>query len=416
MTGRLHVLVMAKAPRPGRVKTRLCPPCTPEEAAAVATAALADTLDAVAACGAARKVVALDGEPGPWLPPGFTVVPQRGNDFNERLTNAWADTGGPGIQIGMDTPQVTAAELDGLLAGIDGGSPHPAVLGHALDGGWWAIGWRHADPGAVFAGIPMSVAATGRAQENRLLALGFDLVRARAKRDIDTIDDLTAVAAEFPSLRTATVASGLADRPVLRADDGTAFPLDPLRWHAEPSPQEQTLLAAMASPVLDVGCGPGRLVLGIARQGKVALGVDPAPAAVAFARDRGAPVLQRSVFDPLPGAGRWRTIVLADGNIGIGGDPARLLRRCRELLAADGTVVVEVLGPGSGWRPYRVRLERGNQHSPWFNWAVVDAEAIAGLAAAAGLELRHLQHVTDERRWFAHLGRPVTGERSIVVA
>jgi glycosyltransferase A (GT-A) superfamily protein (DUF2064 family) len=407
---------MAKSPRPGLVKTRLCPPCSPEEAAAVATAALSDTLEAVAGCGAARKVVALDGAPGPWLPPGFRVVPQRGDDFNQRLANAWADTGGPGIQIGMDTPQVTAAELDGLLAGIDAGPRQPAVLGHALDGGWWAIGWRHADPGAVFIGIPMSVAATGRAQENRLLALGFDLRRARPKRDIDTIDDLTAVAAEFPSLRTATVARGLVDRPVLRADDGTALPLDPLRWHADPSPQEEMLLSAMAAPVLDVGCGPGRVVLGLARQGKVALGVDPAPAAVALARDRGAPVLQRSVFDPLPGAGRWRTIVLADGNIGIGGDPARLLRRCRELLAADGTVVVEVLGPGSGWRPYRVRLERGTQHSPWFSWAVVDADAIAGLAAAAGLELVHLQHVDDERRWFAHLGRPVGAERPVAVA
>jgi glycosyltransferase A (GT-A) superfamily protein (DUF2064 family) len=416
VTTGLHVLVMAKSPRPGRVKTRLCPPCTPEEAAAVATASLADTLDAVARCGAARKVVALDGPPGPWLPPGFTVVPQRGDGFNERLTNAWADTGGPGVQIGMDTPQVTAAELDGLLAGIDGGGRRPAVLGHALDGGWWAIGWRHADPGAVFAGIPMSVAATGRAQENRLLALGFDLLRAATKRDIDTIDDLAAVAAEFPSLRTATVARGLADRPVLRADDGTALPLDPLRWHADPSPQEEMLLTAMAAPVLDVGCGPGRFVLGLARQGKVALGVDPAPAAVTLARDRGAPVLQRSVFDPLPGAGRWQTIVLADGNIGIGGDPTRLLRRCRELLAGDGTVVVEVLGPGSGWRPYRVRLERGMQHSPWFSWAVVDADAIAGLAAAAGLELLHLQHVADESRWFAHLGRPVSGERPSAVA
>ena len=407
---------MAKSPQPGRVKTRLCPPCTPEEAAAVATAALSDTLDAVAACGAARKVIALDGAPGPWLPPGFCVVPQRGDDFNQRLANAWADTGGPGIQIGMDTPQVTPAELDGLLDGIDGGARHPAVLGHALDGGWWAIGWRDADPAAVFAGIPMSVAGTGRAQENRLLAMGFDLFRARAKRDIDTIDDLAAVAAEFPPLRTATVASGLVDRPVLRADDGTALPLDPLRWHADPSPQEEMLLAAMAAPVLDVGCGPGRVVLGLARQGKVALGVDPAPAAVALARDRGAPVLQRSVFDPLPGAGRWRTIVLADGNIGIGGDPARLLRRCRELLAGDGTVVVEVLGPGAGWRPYRVRLERGTQHSPWFSWAVVDADAIAGLAAAAGLELVHLQHVAAEGRWFAHLGRPVGGERPVAVA
>jgi SAM-dependent methyltransferase len=213
----------------------------------------------------------------------------------------------------------------------------------------------------------------------------------------------------------------LADPPVLRADDGTALPLDPLRWHAEPSPHEEALLAGMAAPVLDVGCGPGRLVLGLARRGKVALGVDPAPAAVALARDRGAAVLQRSVFDPLPGSGRWRTILLADGNIGIGGDPRRLLRRCRDLLSADGTIVAEVEtpagGPGqTGWRRYRARLERGPSHGPWFSWAVVDADAVAGLAADADLELLRLEHIVAEGRWFAHLGRPPSPERPVAVA
>jgi hypothetical protein len=205
MTG-LHVLVMAKSPRPGKVKTRLCPPCTPDEAAAVATAALADTLDAVAASGAARKVVALDGRPGPWLPPGFEVIAQRGIDFNERLANAWADTDGPGIQIGMDTPQVTAGELDGLLAALDGSARRQAVLGHALDGGWWVVGWRNAEPRGVFGGVRMSAPTTGAEQERRLLALGFELVRADPKRDIDTVDDLTAVAAAHPRLRTARLA------------------------------------------------------------------------------------------------------------------------------------------------------------------------------------------------------------------
>jgi glycosyltransferase A (GT-A) superfamily protein (DUF2064 family) len=201
---------MAKSPQPGRVKTRLCPPCSPEEAALVAAAALADTLDAVASCGAARRVVALDGAPGPWLPPGFTVVPQRGSDFNERLTNAWADTGGPGIQIGMDTPQVTPDELDGLLAVLDaGGRDRPAVLGRALDGGWWVVGWRSADPRAVFAGVPMSAPTTGTAQERRLLSLGFELIHGEPKRDIDTVDDLTAVAVAHPRLRTARLAGRL---------------------------------------------------------------------------------------------------------------------------------------------------------------------------------------------------------------
>lgn len=202
-----HLLVMAKEPRPGRVKTRLCPPCSPEEAAAVAEAALADTLAAVAACGAPRKILALDGEPGPWLPPGFDVVRQRGTDFNQRLIAAWNDAGGPGLQLAMDTPQVGAAELDELLTRLDTGR---AVLGHALDGGWWVIGWRGTDPQAMFAGIPMSAAHTGRAQEARILALGLALHRAAPKRDVDTIDDLRTVAREFPQLRTAAVARSLA--------------------------------------------------------------------------------------------------------------------------------------------------------------------------------------------------------------
>jgi glycosyltransferase A (GT-A) superfamily protein (DUF2064 family) len=203
MTARPHVLVMAKEPRPGRVKTRLCPPCSPAEAAAVAEAALADTLAAVAACGAPRRVLALDGAPGPWLPPGFEVIDQRGNDFNSRLTNAWLDAGGGGIQIGMDTPQVTAAELDDLLTRLDTAD---AVLGHAFDGGWWVIGWRRADPRAVFDGIPMSASDTGRAQENRLLHMGFRLHRSNPMLDIDTVEDLVAVAECFPHLRTSALA------------------------------------------------------------------------------------------------------------------------------------------------------------------------------------------------------------------
>ncbi|HET9770587.1 MAG TPA: DUF2064 domain-containing protein [Acidimicrobiia bacterium] len=202
-----HVLVMAKEPRPGRVKTRLCPACSPEEAAAVAEAALADTLAAVAACGAPRKILALDGEPGAWLPPGFDVVRQRGDDFNQRLVEAWNAAGGPGLQLGMDTPQVTAPELDELLTRLDTAD---AVLGHAFDGGWWVIGWRGADPAAMFSGVPMSTANTGRAQEARILALGLRLHRAAPKRDIDTLDDLATVARDFPRLRTARLARALA--------------------------------------------------------------------------------------------------------------------------------------------------------------------------------------------------------------
>lgn len=232
-----------------------------------------------------------------------------------------------------------------------------------------------------------------------------------------------------------TAAAATLDPVVLRAEDGTALPLDPARWHGDPSTGEEALLAGVAGPVLDVGCGPGRLVLALARRAVMALGVDPAPAACALARDRGAPVLQRSVFDPLPGQGRWRTILLADGNVGIGGDPVRLLRRCRELLAGGGTVLVEVEAPragrthppppaarrdgGAGWWSYRARLERGSQHGPWFPWAVVGAEGIAGLASGSGLALLRLEAIA-EGRWFAHLTVPSaerpSGERPVAVA
>ncbi len=203
-----HVLVMAKEPVPGQVKTRLCPPLSLDEAASVAEAALADTLAAVAACAADRRVLALAGSPGPWLPPGFEVIGQRGASFAERLVNAWRDAGGPGVQIGMDTPQVTAADLDALLPLVEGRG-RPALLGPAEDGGWWVIGWRRGDPAAVFEGVPMSTAGTGRAQLRRLWHLGFSVTVAPVLRDIDTIADLWAVATAAPQLETAAVARAL---------------------------------------------------------------------------------------------------------------------------------------------------------------------------------------------------------------
>jgi glycosyltransferase A (GT-A) superfamily protein (DUF2064 family) len=197
---------MAKEPVPGTVKTRLCPPCTPEEAAEVAGAALADTLDAVAACGAERRIIALAGGAGPWLPPGFEVIPQRGDGLAERLANAWADAGGPGIQIGMDTPQVGAADLDHLLAMVELGR---GVLAPAVDGGWWAIGLAGVDPYAVFRGVPMSTPVTGERQERRLRALGLSVRHGPLLRDIDTAADLLLVAGEAPASRTAMMASAL---------------------------------------------------------------------------------------------------------------------------------------------------------------------------------------------------------------
>lgn len=196
---------MAKAPVPGRVKTRLCPPCTPGEAAALAEAALADTLDAVAACGADRWVIALDGEPGGWLPEGFEVIPQSTGPFDQRLADAWAEVGGPGVQIGMDTPQVTADLLDAALAALDTAG---AALGHAEDGGWWAIALRQPSA-AVFDGIPMSTDHTGVDQEARLRSLGFDVALLPTLVDLDTFADLDAVTASGSAIRTAALARNL---------------------------------------------------------------------------------------------------------------------------------------------------------------------------------------------------------------
>ena len=206
----MHVLVMAKSPVAGRVKTRLCPPCTPAEAAALAEASLADTLEAVAGSGASRLVLALDGEPGPWLPPGFQIVPQCGGGFDRRLAHAWDAAGGPGVQIGMDTPQVTPADLDHALGALDGSA---SALGYAADGGWWAIALRRSHPGA-FRHLPMSTAHTGRAQYARLRGLGLDVTLLPTLVDLDRVDDLAAIAAAAPATRTAHLAARLGLLPL----------------------------------------------------------------------------------------------------------------------------------------------------------------------------------------------------------
>jgi rSAM/selenodomain-associated transferase 1 len=198
---RTHLLVMAKAPAAGRVKTRLTPPFSPHQAACIAEAALADTLAAVGGCAAERRILALDGSPGPWLPPGFEVFPQVAGPLGRRLAAAWAAAGGPGLQIGMDTPQVTPElldrSLDRLLApGVD------AVLGPAEDGGWWAIGFHHPAAGA-FEGVPMSTAETGTMQLRRLRQLGLAVAALPRLRDLDTVDDAVHLARENPASRTA---------------------------------------------------------------------------------------------------------------------------------------------------------------------------------------------------------------------
>ncbi len=194
MSARPTVVVMAKAPRAGRSKTRLCPPCRPDQAAAIAEAALRDTLATVLAVPGIRRVVALDGPVGPWLPAGFSVVAQRGDGLGERLAHAVDGAGGPVVVIGMDTPQLTPEGLASVVATL---RPGRAVLGPAADGGWWALGLAEPD-GAVFTGVPMSRDDTGARQEAQLRRCGLVLDRAGVLRDIDHWPDALEAAAATP--------------------------------------------------------------------------------------------------------------------------------------------------------------------------------------------------------------------------
>lgn len=206
----MKMLVLAKSPIAGTVKTRMCPPLDFAEAAAVAEAALHDTLAAVAACGAKQRVLVLDGEPGPWLPAGFRVIAQRGSTLVERLTAAWQDGGGPALQIGMDTPQVDSSILDSAMSTLEK-SPRGAVLGLAEDGGWWAIGMVTANR-RVFHGVPMSTPNTGAAQRASLVRLGRDPVMLPALRDVDTWADALHVADRHPAGLFAARVRQLVDR------------------------------------------------------------------------------------------------------------------------------------------------------------------------------------------------------------
>jgi SAM-dependent methyltransferase len=159
------------------------------------------------------------------------------------------------------------------------------------------------------------------------------------------------------------------------------------RWCGAVDATDRELLARAPGAVLDLGCGPGRLVIELARQGRESVGVDTSRVAVLLARNAGATALCQSIFDAVPGEGSWDTVLLADGNVGIGGDPAALLTRCRELISPAGRVLVELDPPGTGVRSNRIRLERGNQRGSWFDWAHVGVDAVGGPAADAGLSV-----------------------------
>ena len=208
-----QVVVIAKEPVPGRVKTRLTPPFTPEEAAALAEAALTDTLAAVADTTVARRVLALDGTPGRWLPPGFDVIGQRGAGLDERIAWALADARVtlplPVVLIGMDTPQVTpgllAAAVEPLVS-----RTADATFGMAEDGGFWLLGLREVDP-ALILGVPMSQPDTGSRQLARLEQAGLRVRMLPELTDVDTVTEAEHIAAVTPGSRFAACMAGLRD-------------------------------------------------------------------------------------------------------------------------------------------------------------------------------------------------------------
>ena len=193
-------------------------------------------------------------------------------------------------------------------------------------------------------------------------------------------------------------------RASLRSEDGRAERLPIERWVASADAGDTAILAGLAGPVLDIGCGPGRHVAALRYAGVDALGVDLSPVAVAVTRGRGGDAIGGSIFAEVPRAGRWRTALLLDGNIGIGGDPALLLARVRELLAPGGTVVVELDPRGMRTERTRVRLEAPGVVSEWFPWARAGVDGIGALARAAGFDPAPARHAGD--RWYAHLRRP----------
>ena len=362
----LTLLVIAKEPVPGNVKTRLARDIGDRAAAQVAEACLADTLATVAATPARRRVLVLEGHPGPWLPAGIEVVPQSSGGLGDRLAAAFAGVDGPAFLVGMDTPQLTNEHL-----AVDFGATD-AVLGLATDGGYWGIGMRAPRPEA-FRSVPMSTRMTGAVQRRRLRQLGLTVGDLSSLTDVDTLTDARAVAADAPASRFAAVWGGLEQRRPGRtssgngggprvtgvpqaldlyddavrtgrrlrlvASHGKRLPFELERWTGPADVADQGLLDRCTGATLDVGCGPGvwpRACPGAGSRSSVSTWLRPPSSAPPHWAPAPCAV-------PCSTSCRVRAVgtLLADGNVGIGGDPTRLLARTHALLSEGGRLVVE---------------------------------------------------------------------------
>jgi SAM-dependent methyltransferase len=220
----------------------------------------------------------------------------------------------------------------------------------------------------------------------------------------------TSTASSAPTASPAEVyAAALGGAPCTISVDGRVRPVPVPRWTGAVTASDRFLLAHCEGPTIDLGCGPGRLTAELARRGVDTLGVDVSAEAVAAAWARGAPAVRADLFGALPHEGRWGTALLADGNVGIGGDPARLLARVRDLVAPGGRVVLDCAPPGTGLTVRVLHLRAGGLVSAPFPWAEVGPEALTRVAVEAGL---HPGGVSGwRRRWVAVLHRPAGGTR-----
>lgn len=189
-----------------------------------------------------------------------------------------------------------------------------------------------------------------------------------------------------------TVVVGLGEGP-------SALPMD--LWTRSADDVDLAMVGLCVGPTIDIGCGPGRMTEALGTAGHITLGIDVVDAAVSLTRQRGASAVRRDVFEQVPGEGRWHSALLADGNIGIGGNPVALLQRVRALLVPGGRVVVEVAPPGicqaQGWAV----LETADRRSRPFRWATLGVDAVARTARAAGFPVQTVHRLGD--RWAAIL-------------
>ncbi|CAM4439662.1 hypothetical protein MB901379_00368 [Mycobacterium basiliense] len=196
------------------------------------------------------------------------------------------------------------------------------------------------------------------------------------------------------------------ERCWLRHDDGELRLLPTHRWLADRASRQvsasdsssdeifdEAVAQRCSGPTIELGCGPGRLIARLVQRGIPALGIDRSAAAIRLAGRGGAPAMLGDVFEPLPGMGCWQTVLLIDGNVGLGGDPLRILGRAAELLSPGGRCVAEFDTQTIGIHARWVRLESACDVGPWFRWASVGVDSAALLAAQVGLTLTSVELV-----------------------